>query len=100
MTREEHTKLIRDIRASLGDEAKVTEILTNLSDDYGTVLTAAETDKANAEKLVKDNEGLRDVNMRLFLKVGSPDTGGKSETVVEKSEMTFDKLFNEKGGLL
>lgn len=83
MTREEHTKLIREIRNSLNDEGKVTDLLTQLSDDYEATLTTVENVQSDAEAIRKANESLRDTNMRLFLKVGSDP---KDEPPVEETE--------------
>ena len=70
MTREEHTDLIREIRNNLSDEGRVTDLLTQLSDDYGTITTSYEELINNFEAQKEQMESLRETNMRLFLKVG------------------------------
>lgn len=93
MTREEHTKLIREIRNSLNDEGKVTDLLTQLSDDYEATLTTVENVQSDAEAIRKANESLRDTNMRLFLKVGSDP---KDEPPVEETEeLSSEELLKE-----
>ena len=93
MTREEHTKLIREIRNSLGDEGKVTDLLTQLSDDYEATLTTMEYVQSDVEAIKKANESLRDTNMRLFLKVGSDP---KDEPPVEETEeLSSEELLKE-----
>lgn len=94
MTREEHTKLIREIRNSLNDEGKVTDLLTQLSDDYEATLTTVENVQSDAEAIRKANESLRDTNMRLFLKVGSDpkDDPGQPE---ETEELYSEELLKE-----
>lgn len=94
MTREEHTKLIREIRNSLNDEGKVTDLLTQLSDDYEATLTTIEYVQSDAEAIRKANESLRDTNMRLFLKVGSDpkDDPGQPE---ETEELSSEELLKE-----
>lgn len=72
MTRDEHTAIIREIRNNIADEGKVTELLTQLSDDYGATITTMENIQSDMEATQKANESLRDTNMRLFLKVGEP----------------------------
>jgi hypothetical protein len=102
MTRDEHTALIHDLRQNLTNEAKATEILTKLSDDYGETLTKSEENAKTAEKLTKDNTELRDVNMRLFLKVGVPNTNTETKpdsNTGENKPLKYEDLFNEKGGL-
>lgn len=93
MTREEHTKLIREIRNSLNDEGKVTDLLTQLSDDYEATLTTVENVQSDAEAIRKANESLRDTNMRLFLKVGSDP---KDEPPVEETEeLSSEELLKD-----
>jgi hypothetical protein len=96
--REDHTNLIRDIRLNLNDEAKVTDLLTQLSDDYGSVTADLESTKQTAESLKTQAESLREVNMRLFLKVGNP-IPVKPEHDPQEDRLKFEDLFNEKGGL-
>ena len=93
MTREEHTKLIREIRNSLNDEGKVTDLLTQLSVDYEATLTTVENVQSDAEAIRKANESLRDTNMRLFLKVGSDP---KDEPPVEETEeLSSEELLKD-----
>jgi hypothetical protein len=93
LTREEHTKLIREIRNSLNDEGKVTDLLTQLSDDYEATLTTVENVQSDAEAIRKANESLRDTNMRLFLKVGSDP---KDEPPVEETEeLSSEELLKD-----
>lgn len=102
MTFEEHTKLIQDIRLNLTDEAKVTEALTKLSEDYGATLKTVETEKTTAATLTKTNEDLRKCNMELFLKVGSPtpaNTTKPGQTDTGEQKKSFESLFDEKGKL-
>lgn len=98
MKREEHTNLIRDIRLNLNDEAKVTEMLTQLSDDYGAITADLESTKQTSQELKAQAESLRDVNMKLFLKVGNPIPPDKPSDPNE-GKLKFEDLFNEKGGL-
>lgn len=99
MTKEEHTQAIQDIRKLVNDDdGKITELLTNLSDDYGKILAENSDYKLKNEKLTNDNDKLRDTNMRLFLKVGT--TEKEEEEPEEKEEkLTFENLFDEKGDL-
>lgn len=102
MTKEEHTKAIQDIRQLVqDDDGKITELLTNLSDAYGEIIAENSDYQLKNEKLKNDNEKLRDTNMRLFLKVGSPKDDTTEEKTDEKPEekLTFENLFDEKGEL-
>ena len=98
MKREEHTNLIRDIRLNLNDEGKVTELLTQLSDDYGSITADLESTKKTTEELKAQAESLRETNMKLFLKVGNPITPEKP-TDPNEGRLKYEDLFNEKGGL-
>jgi hypothetical protein len=103
MTFEEHNKIIKDIAQNLSDQAKVTELLTSLSNDYNETLTTI----SSLEPLKDDNEKLRNANMQLFLQVGDtsklaskeevPQDTGKKE---EDKKPSYEELFNEKGELI
>lgn len=101
MTKEEHTQAIQDIRKLVNDDdGKITELLTNLSDDYGKILAENSDFQLKNEKLKNDNEKLRDTNMRLFLKVGSPkEESEEKPEEKEEEKLTFENLFDEKGEL-
>ncbi|MDP4120854.1 MAG: gp7 family phage scaffolding protein [Bacillota bacterium] len=100
MKPEEHTQIIHDIGANISDQAKVTQLLAQLSEDYTTVLTENKTNKETAEKLTKDNETLREANMQLFLKVGvKPDKDKEDKEDKPPEKRSFNNLFSGKGGL-
>lgn len=100
MTREEMLAALTEIGTST-DEADrrmkltaVTEAVTGLFDTNEN-LTAANT------KFEADNKKLQEYNMQLFLKVGGQtkqppvDKAGTEE----KPDLTYEKLFNDKGEL-
>lgn len=106
MTRDEHKAIITEMMGCSTPEkqARVSELLTQLSDDYEKTLTESETLTATNKTLTDNNEKLRQVNADLFLKVGTPrqETENKDKPKEDKpkeSELTFDGLFNEKGEL-
>ncbi len=113
MTREEHKAIIQQMLGfvSPDNQANATQLLTQLSDDYEETLTANETLTTTNTELTTKNERLREVNAELFLKVGTTKKEGKENppqgqdnggdgSGSEEPELTFDKLFNEKGELL
>ena len=101
MTKEEHTQAIQDIRKLVNDDdGKITELLTNLSDDYGKILAENSDYKLKNEKLTNDNDKLRDTNMRLFLKVGTTEKEEEEPEEKEEEKLTFENLFDEKGDLI
>lgn len=85
------------------DETERRELLATLREsaekDYDTLSQLSESN----EQLTKDNETLRDANMKLFLRVGSEKTDSdrkKDETGIDNPPPTkrdFSELFNEKG---
>jgi hypothetical protein len=111
LKREEHKAIIQELLgcATPDKQARASELLTQLSDDYEQTTTASET-LTNEHSTLKENyEKLRQVNADLFLKVGNTTntnqggTGKENESKGQEgseSELTFDKLFNEKGELI
>lgn len=106
MTRDEHKAIITEMMGCSTPEkqARVSELLTQLSDDYEKTLTESETLTASNKTLTENNEKLRQVNADLFLKVGTPqkETENKEkerEGQTKEKELSFDNLFNEKGEL-
>jgi hypothetical protein len=105
MTRDEHKQIVNRLLGMVAPDhqANASELLTNLSEDYEQTLTASETATTRVEELTKNNETLRDVNAKLFLKVGSvPNEPQPSEpkTEPERTPISIDSLFNEKGELI
>lgn len=108
MTHEEHKKITSELMslATAESQARVSELLTSLSDDYAETLTKYETANNSLSDLQTKNETLREVNAKLFLKVGETDKETKKPIVEEAGTKdpepapTFDALFNEKGELI
>jgi hypothetical protein len=96
MKPEEQKKILADILSSRDDQAKVSELLTQLSDDYGAINAESVLAKAEAEKLKKDNESLRDVNMRLFLKVGVVPAQDPDPEPDPEPDPDFAQLWKQK----
>lgn len=85
--------------------ARVSAIFEELSGEFDAILTESETATTEMQRLTKDNETLRQVNTKLFLKVGTPAEKEKppvdEPTEQPPSEtLTYEKLFNEKGELI
>lgn len=109
MTRDEHRQAIQSLlgMVSADHQAAASEILTNLSDDYEQTLTASEQSANSVAELTRNNETLRSVNAKLFLRVGEteksahveqPNNGNDGEA--EDKPLPFSDLFNEKGELI
>ena len=107
MTKEE---IKQKLNALLGfttpeNQANASEILTALSDEIETIFATTEEHTTKINELTANNETLRAVNAKLFLKVGATDkenhTNTANETETEsENKITFESLFNDKGELL
>lgn len=109
MDRNEVKKHLNDLLGftSPDNQAKASEILTQLSEEYERVLSESETSASKVTELTANNETLRAVNAKLFLKVGATEKEidkGKAPEETETNDpldgLTFEKLFNDKGELL
>ena len=107
MTRDEMRQHITEIMgcATPEKQARVSELLTELSEGFETLLSEGEQHQNQITELTNNNETLRTVNAKLFLKVGATEreTHVNEPTPVEppvENKITFDQLFNEKGELL
>lgn len=89
------------------DSANATAEIMKVIDDYNQGYDELETVNQNHKTLEETNkelntkiEGLKNVNMDLLLKVGTPHnnpTPNKEEQ--EKDKLKFEDLFDEKGEL-
>lgn len=108
MTREEIKQKMNELLglSTPENQGRASEILTGLSDEFESILTESENAATKVQELTANNETLRAVNAKLFLKVGTSEKEShkeetKPETKIEsENKLTFDKLFNEKGELL
>jgi hypothetical protein len=92
----EFLALTSDLAKNHADQAKVTEILTKLNDDYTTESTnkaALSTFKETAEK---DIAKLKEQNMNLFLRTGQPV---ESKKLNDPEPMTFEDLLTKEFGV-
>lgn len=100
MTQDDHKNLLNEILSNLDNQAKVSEVLTTLADDYTSLLSENATLTTTNSELAERNKQLLETNMNLFLKVGAPkDT--QTDEIIEQTEntMTFENLFDENGNL-
>ena len=97
MKREEHTSIIRQIRENLNNEGMVSELLANLSDDYGAILAVNEDINNELSNLRAANENLRDTNMRLFLRVGETVTQEDVPDQEEQAKLSIEEMIAQSG---
>lgn len=80
------------------DDGKITDLLADLSDDYGAVLAQIDEINLQNEKLKHDNDSLRESNMRLFLRIEkAPEENQTNQK--EPQKRTYENLFDDKGEL-
>lgn len=89
---------------TIGGLATMEEVRSELAKFQGELETDYEERdelQATNQNLTTDMETLRQANMRLFLQVGSKEDPGKKKTDEGKSDenLTYDNLFDDKGGL-
>lgn len=85
------------------NQATASETITNLIEAYTKIMNDNASLTTKNEELVLNNETLRDVNAKLFLKVGEVNTNINERTELKEDENieipSFEDLFNEKGEL-
>ena len=90
MTREDMTKLLR----AAADPNSAAEALTKLNDGITELFDTAEASAAKIGELTETVNGLRDSNLRLFLRVTGPEA--KEQPTEEESEAEFLKQIEAK----
>lgn len=105
MTRQEHQTAIQSVLKLVGAEnqAAASELLTSISDGFEQVISDLETANTNVSTLTDNNEKLRAVNSKLFLRVGEivkEDLKPTEDTTpTENKKIDYSTLFDDKGGL-
>lgn len=70
LNREDHEKMLADLLTPDLEQARKTEILTSLRDNYTEFTTSFEVVNKNLEKVSKDNSDLVIANSKLFRQTG------------------------------
>ena len=97
MDKEQFNKFINDI-GTCEDDTQRRELLAQLKENGEADFDKITTLEQEKEKLTKDNESLRDANMKLFLRIG--DHKEKDDGLdKDKPKKEFKDLFNEKGDI-
>jgi hypothetical protein len=91
---EEFKSITQSILSNLSDQAKVSQLLMQLNDDYGQQM--ANQDQLNTK--VTEQEGniksLQETNMNLFLKVANPVPQPVIDTPVDQT-VSYDDLIKD-----
>lgn len=97
LSREEHAGILAKILEQ-PDSANVSEMVTQLAENYAGVLADNAVNTEQIATLKKQNDDLIQQNMKLFLKIGQ---GEPQDTAPEMPEerpiLRFDDLVNENG---
>lgn len=104
MVKDDVIKRITEI-GTADDITQIRDSLAQFADDLATDYDRYAGLEAANEKLVKDNDTLREYNMKLFLRVGEEKTKEdvtKAETGINDPvpvKRKFEDLFTEKGAI-
>lgn len=82
---------------TIEDAAERRSKITQISDEVGGIFDQNESLTATKAQLEADKQKLQDYNMELYLKVGGQK---KEEPKDQNNDLSYDKLFNEKGELI
>ena len=90
LKREDHENLLSELLTPELEQARKTEILTQLRDNYTGFSTEYETLNKTKEKIEKDNADLVVANSKLFRQTGIM---GNSENKKEEKEKEFSETI-------
>jgi hypothetical protein len=92
MKLDEFKQVTKSILENLSDQAKVSELLMNLNEDYGTQIAAYDQLSTKVAEQETNITSLQQTNMNLFLKLANPveQTGQKQDPA---EQYTYDDLL-------
>jgi hypothetical protein len=90
---EEFKSLTKNILENLSDQAKVSELLMQLNDDYGQQLASHSELSTKVTEQEGKMKSLQETNMNLFLKVANPVPQTVIETPVNE-KVSYDDLLS------
>lgn len=101
LTIEELKAFGAEVLEGVSDTARLSEIVTKITEGYIEYSNDNILLVAKNEELVKEINSLREQNMQLYLKVGTPEPKKEEETKEkeEEKEVSVDELFDENGNL-
>jgi len=88
---DEFKAITTKIAQNLSNQGLVTELLTQLNDDYTTESTNRDNLTTQTGELQEQIKGLQTTNMNLFLKLGNPVP---DKVVNSEKTMSYDDLLN------
>lgn len=100
MTKDEFTAVMNKIKEkSTDDTGEVANLLADLYDGFDGVVNECTTLKATNTELSTKNTTLQEQNMKLYLRVGQPESNNGNKTGKDDEELKYENLFNEEGEL-
>jgi hypothetical protein len=90
MDLKEFQNITNQIAQNLNNQALVTNLLTQLNEDYTTTTNTIENATKQANERAEEIKVLQDTNMQLFLKISSPP---KEVTAAATEPPKFDTII-------
>lgn len=99
LTLEELKILGSEVLAGEADTARISEIVSAIVENYSYALADLEIANGKITELATQNENLKETNMQLYLKVGTPVTEENPIVEEEEETLSYDDLI-ENGELV
>lgn len=97
LSREQHAEILAKILEQ-PDSANVSEMVTQLAENYASVLADSAVNGEQIATLKKQNDDLVQQNMKLFLKIGQGEPQDDTPKLEEERPvLKFDDLVNDNG---
>jgi hypothetical protein len=94
---DEFKNITQSILSNLSDQAKVSELLMTLNDDYGKQIATQEQLSTKVTEQEGNIKSLQETNMNLFLKVANPVPEPVIQNPVDKPVSYEDLIQNWEG---
>jgi hypothetical protein len=91
---EEFKSITQSIMSNLSDQAKVSQLLMQLNDDYGQQVATQEQLSTKVTEQEGNIKSLQETNMNLFLKVANPVPQPVINTPVDE-KVSYDDLIKD-----
>jgi hypothetical protein len=90
---EEFKSITQSILSNLSDQAKVSQLLMQLNDDYGQQVATQEQLSTKVTEQEGNIKSLQETNMNLFLKVANPVPEPVINTPIDQ-KVSYEDLIN------
>jgi len=96
---EDFSAKAQEIINNLSDQAKVSEILAELTQEHIKTVQEVEENNKLVSQTQEENKRLREANLKLFLMVGEPKKEEEQQQQKEEQKITIEDLLDGKGRL-